>query len=48
MRVVTVLEIVPQSDYVDWGGAFKEITVTHGVNCAMDDVGTSLGSVRVG
>jgi hypothetical protein len=32
VRVVTVLEIVPQSDHIDWGGAFKEITVTCGVN----------------
>jgi hypothetical protein len=30
-RIVTVLEIVPQSDHMDWGGAFKEITVTCGV-----------------
>jgi hypothetical protein len=45
---VTVLEIITQSDHVDWGGAFKEITVTYGVNHIVDDSGTSLGNVRIG
>jgi hypothetical protein len=46
--VVTVPEIVPQSDHMDWGGAFKEVIVTRRVNRTVDDVGSSLGSFQVG
>jgi hypothetical protein len=48
VQIVTVLEIVPQSIHMDWEGAFKDKTITREVNRTVDDVGTSLGSIRVG